>query len=434
MKTMQENGNILLVDNDASDAAPYINVDLFYTETLDGAGYLYDEWDVIDHGYTYPDTAEMQQYDAVLWFTGTRYSQCVPENAQVYLTEYLNQEGKLFIIGSEIGYNLRYSDFYHDYLHAEYLGTFNDDMYPLPVGGYRIEGESQDIIGSELSFGLTFVNIYSGYWFKPDAISPLQGASSCFFYGDSDYEYKAGIRSGVSHGPRIIYLSFGLEMIDNFNDRVAVLARSLAWILENEVPLDIDIYFPDTGIVGQSIQFSGTVEGGIPPYYSWHWNFGDGYIYQGKIVDHVYDDAGVYPVTLTVKDTANPQNCVSVQETITIEYESLLEIEEICNRFFKIGVTTQVRNSGEIPATDIRITMNITGGLRNHINKTAFSHTSLLNPEETVKLQSNVFFGFGLIAIEVNVKSSNSCPIISRTSGFLIGPFIILNGSNVTRC
>ena len=425
-RTTQSNGNILLVDNDASHLQPYINVDIFYTEALTKANYNYTEWDVIDHNGYCPNVSLMQQYDAVVWFTGTRYSQCIPVDAQVYLSEYLEGEGRLFISGQDIGYNLQYSEFYRDYLRAEYLGTFNDDMNPLPWGGFRVDGESQDIIGGDLSFGLTWVNTYSGYWFKPDAISPRSGASSCFYYRDSNIAYKGGIKTAGLNS-RTIYLSFGLESIDNFNDRAIVLARSLAWICENEETLIIEIDSPDTGIVGQTLLFSGSASGGISPYYSWHWNFGDGFVYQGQDVSHVYDNAGVYTITLTVKDSDNPQNIVSVQSTISVEYDSLLEIEEVQNRFLKMGVTAEIKNSGHTVVTDVQITMNITGGLRNQINIINYDSTSILYPGETAKLNSDVFFGFGLIGIDVIVDASNAAPITRRITGFIVGPFVMLN-------
>jgi len=429
-RTMVTNGNILLVDND--NGYLEINVDRFYEDALTHANYLFDEWDVHDHGESYPNSEEMQQFDAVVWFTGARFGGSVPPDAQEYLSNYLDSDegGRLFISSQDVGNEIGYSEFYSNYLHAEYRGSFFV-VEGIAEGGFRIEGQSQDDIGGGLSFGLTDMNFHDDDDYRPDWISPLAGASSCFFYSDLDNTLlKGGVKSGVSDSSRIIYLSFGLESIDNFNDRVTVLARSLAWLCENEAPLSAEITSSEISIVGQPLQLSGSAYGGIAPYYSWHWDFGDGYTYQGREVTHIYDEAGDYIITLTVKDSAYPQNTRSVQTPVSAVYDSLLEIAEIKNRFFKTGISALIQNTGNNVATDVEMTLNISGGIRNQINTQVSDWISSLQPSETLQLTSSIVFGFGLISIEVTGQASNAVLVTKKASGFVIGQFIVLDTGN----
>lgn len=45
---------------------------------------------------------------------------------------------------------------------------------------------------------------------------------------------------------------------------------------------------------------------------AWDWDFGDGNTGSGKFIDHIYDDAGKFTVTLTVTDEADNTAFISV--------------------------------------------------------------------------------------------------------------------------
>ena len=66
-----------------------------------------------------------------------------------------------------------------------------------------------------------------------------------------------------------------------------------------------DAHGPYTGVVGQPVQFTGSVIGDIPPPYTWFWDFGDGTpASTEQNSSHTYDHLGTYTVTLTVNDCA----------------------------------------------------------------------------------------------------------------------------------
>ena len=75
---------------------------------------------------------------------------------------------------------------------------------------------------------------------------------------------------------------------------------------------------PYTGVIGQPIQFTGSVlvAGDIPPSYSWTWNFGDGHKSTDQNPIYTYHHSGTYTVALTVTDSEG--NTVSNITTATI--------------------------------------------------------------------------------------------------------------------
>lgn len=83
-------------------------------------------------------------------------------------------------------------------------------------------------------------------------------------------------------------------------------------------PLEIsEIWAPNVGYVGETIQFNASVQPltGLPPY-SYLWEFGDQGTSTKLNPTHVYTDPGVYTYTFTVTDAAG--NTANASGTITI--------------------------------------------------------------------------------------------------------------------
>jgi len=204
-------GNVLLVDDDKGNS-----YESWYKDAIMASHYVYDVWDRSNQPS--PTPSVMQQYDAVIWFTGCDFSETLLSEDQDNLASYLDNGGRLFISGQTIGYDIYDSSFYSDYMHAEYL---------INTAGEEVEGVDGDEIGDGLSFNITGGDGASNqYW--PDGIAPISPATSCFFYSDAPL-YKGGIKV-VTNGYQIVYLSFGFEGIDNMDDRTSVMSRSLLWL------------------------------------------------------------------------------------------------------------------------------------------------------------------------------------------------------------
>src|SRR3989454_2142118 len=69
-------------------------------------------------------------------------------------------------------------------------------------------------------------------------------------------------------------------------------------------PLTSASWSPLSRQVGQTVTFTGSASGGVPPY-AFTWDFGDGAQATGTTVSHAYGSANYYNVTLTAVDSAN---------------------------------------------------------------------------------------------------------------------------------
>jgi hypothetical protein len=65
-----------------------------------------------------------------------------------------------------------------------------------------------------------------------------------------------------------------------------------------------DAHGPYHGSVGETIQFTGLAENGVPPY-TYYWDFGDGATSNEQNPTHSYDNKGNYTVVLSVTDTTD---------------------------------------------------------------------------------------------------------------------------------
>lgn len=118
-----------------------------------------------------------------------------------------------------------------------------------------------------------------------------------------DVEY-----SGV--GTRTLSVSFNLSSTDE--ECSTLSAFTLEYSDEGEIFFDtapgegflsVDAGGPYEGKVGESIDFTGSIEDGGSPPYTWEWDFGDGDTSYEQNPTHTYDEAGTYEVTLAVIDS-----------------------------------------------------------------------------------------------------------------------------------
>lgn len=91
------------------------------------------------------------------------------------------------------------------------------------------------------------------------------------------------------------------------------------WLIKiqgNEsLPLEVDAGGPYNGFVGETIDFTGMVTGGVAPYL-YHWDFGDNTTSNEQSPSHVYSTEGVYQTVFTVIDDAGTQENDTATVTI----------------------------------------------------------------------------------------------------------------------
>ena len=211
---------ILLLDADAwSSGASRI---AYYTADLDSLLYSYDLWTISSLGAGLPPTSTLNTYDILVWHQPTTSPGYI--NAWAPLSAYLEQGGRLFISGQDIG---RWDDtgaaraYYRNYLHAQYM---RDDSGIRTATG--ISGDLFNAISVSLNATDSAQNQNS-----PDAISPLDEAATTVL------TYTATITPGSTAGIKIdpgtyhaIYLPLGLEGVGPKAQRQQLLATALDWL------------------------------------------------------------------------------------------------------------------------------------------------------------------------------------------------------------
>jgi len=257
--------DILVVGDDATEFLPY------YTCILDILDYDYDVWDSELRGNLDSDTLN-QYLDGIVIWAVPYWGYIGWSETQDNLADYLDTGGRLFISGQNIGRYIGWSDFYREYLHAEYV---QDD-----IDLYALFGVTDDPVTDGL-----YVSISGGdgakNQYSPSEIDPIPPAVSIFTYDpgattalvepsipkeevqpESDEvlsqrelrerekegvpwdapsaERGVGSKSIESSGSgalrvdtddyRVVYFAFGFEAINSAADRVVVMDGVLNWL------------------------------------------------------------------------------------------------------------------------------------------------------------------------------------------------------------
>ena len=197
-------------------------------------------------------TIDLSSYGVVDWISGEEATATVSFSSaeQSRISEYLEMGGRLFVSGSEIGWDLEASgstsdiSFYHDYFKADYIA---DD-----ANSYVAVGNSNGIFN-----GLNAIDFDDGSHGSynvdyPDGIKPYGGSLSNLHYGGVDYESVggAGIQYLGSFGSStaaggIVYLAVGFETIYPESQRNAIMDRVLNF-LETVVDVDPEPQIPSS--------------------------------------------------------------------------------------------------------------------------------------------------------------------------------------------
>lgn len=195
-------GKVLVVDDDEGGT-----LESYYTAALTANGKAYD---IVT---TSPSVATMNNYTAVIWFTGVDYDSTLSAAEQTNLTTYLNGGGRLFLTGQDIGYDIRSDsgNFYGNYLKASFLKDDTDN--------YALSGTFPTITIS----GTGGANNQT----YPSGMSALTGGTVCYSYGGTGNGAGGICYSGAY---KTVYFSFGFEAINDATVRKNVMLAVLNYL------------------------------------------------------------------------------------------------------------------------------------------------------------------------------------------------------------
>lgn len=249
MKPFVKTADILLVADEYYYSDQYYQ---YYAEALDNRGYAYDVWDCGLRGNIDGETLNQYLNGIVIWATPD-WGYIDYYETLANLTSYLDNGGKLFISGQDIG-DIRGSEFYQDYLHAQYV---QDN-----IGLYALNGTPGDPITDGL-----YVCISGDYGannqYSPSEIDPISPAEAIFTYdpeataplspvkepimaagqaAPSEYLEQKGPGTTIIESTgtgalrvdtgvyRVVYFAFGFEAINSAADRATVMGKVLDWL------------------------------------------------------------------------------------------------------------------------------------------------------------------------------------------------------------
>ena len=208
--------NVLLVDDD--EGGPY---EQWFMQSLEKLGIVYYYY---DHTAAGPPTGDfLNQFDLVIWQTGTDYYYVIVANDMIALRTYLDNGGALYFSSPEIGYYVNegggtaYRTFYNDYFKATYEGD--------NASTRSVVGVSGDPIGDGLSFSISGGDGADDQNY-PDYISPTGG--SVVFLDYSGETQHAAVRYEGEY--RLVYTAFGFEGIASADVRDTLMGRILHYL------------------------------------------------------------------------------------------------------------------------------------------------------------------------------------------------------------
>jgi hypothetical protein len=169
---------------------------------------------------------ELKHYSMVIWILGeeSTANYTLDGQEQSLVRSYLENGGKLFVSGAEIGWDLDYYNngrsFYQNYLKASYVADDADVYQFSGVAGSIFDGLS----------GLQFDNGTHGTYNVdyPDCIEPMGGSQVCLNYDGTTYhaaiQYEGAFGSSTKVG-KLVYFGFPFETIYPEADRHRIIER-----------------------------------------------------------------------------------------------------------------------------------------------------------------------------------------------------------------
>jgi hypothetical protein len=224
------------------------------------------------------------------------------------------------------------------------------------------------------------------------------------FYDNTQFIQKSW-KNGVSQGG-----AQNLACVDLYAGDTA--STSVYWddlsLTPPIPPLTCDAGGPYVGVTGQEIQFTGSADGGTPPY-TWAWSFGDGGSSTLQNPTHAYLLPGLYEVTLTVTDAAQVTASDETTANITKASEPIIVIGAITGGK---GISAVVSNEGDASASMVPWSISLTGGI---ILKGRTNSGSILQLGigENHTITSSIL-GFGRVTITVTAGDAEK-----QATGFI---------------
>lgn len=203
---------IIIIDDD--EGATY---ESYYTSASESLGISWVTWDVNQKGGFHINKQDILSRP-MIWFTGNSVTNTLTPGDQESLKVFIDNGGKLFLTGQNIGEEINGSSFFTNTLRSSFVnGTTSDHI---------LNGVPGDPIGNGISI-ITVGSGGAGNQYSQDMIAPLSGAFPVFQYSTDSV---SAIRVDTLGECRVVYFAFGFEAINElgvYAGRDEVLSRIL---------------------------------------------------------------------------------------------------------------------------------------------------------------------------------------------------------------
>ncbi len=211
---------LLVADDEETDAVQR------YTDAMQNLGIPPVVWDNYHSGTI--GARQLAEYESVIWYCGAAGRDNLSTAEQDLQAEYLDNGGNLLLSGEFIGYHLRNSPFYRNYLHAAFAGT-QTQLFGLT------HTMDNPVTGLDL-----ILNAEDNIW--PTEIDPLDPAVPILKYepgtGTGTIRSSGTAALGVQTALyKLVYCSFKIESILGTDSRSQFIKDVMEWF--NGAPLDI---------------------------------------------------------------------------------------------------------------------------------------------------------------------------------------------------
>jgi len=172
----------------------------------------------------HPSGVNLSNFYMISWSAGINVPAFYQEEVDA-LQDYLDNGGRLFINGQDIGADIFETtgfsqfaqSFYNNYLHADYVANSSNTFL---VNGYD---------GDPITDGVSFIlnSIYERF---PESISAYD-ASATPIFKYLNGPLIGGVRAQTT-AHRVVYFGIGLEQVEQSEIRDTLVARTIRWLTE----------------------------------------------------------------------------------------------------------------------------------------------------------------------------------------------------------
>lgn len=310
--------SILLVD---SGGWYYDSKASYFRRALDDLGYAYDEWPIRHLPDDVPSAPDLRPYDVVVW--------SAPQDAPGYIgaqdaiTGFLSARGRLLLSGQDVGFwdgggALGYwHPYYRDYLKANFVA----DNAPTRV----LSGTKDDIFaGQTVTIAGPGGADNQGYPDVVDVADPGAAAPVLTYEGDG----CGGVRIGTCLDYRSVYLSFGLEGINDRAARREVMGRALNWLTAPPPTVGLDLQpesqlriGPPGSVVTHPLRVRHVGQGGVEDTVELSL---DGVSWDTRLSDASLSLSPCASATIVVSVTIPPTATSDIRDVVTLTAQSSL--------------------------------------------------------------------------------------------------------------